>query len=123
MSFGSGFPAISRNDFCVAVAVSKVRGPAAALAMIEPLAARTDDSGTSHVGPGTDRAHGGGRQAMRVLFARHHVRMYRFVLRIVRDETLAEDMIGEMFLDVCLFYARKRPAECSRARAWIKPPR
>jgi hypothetical protein len=38
--------------------------------------------------------------AMRVLFARHHVRVYRFALRLVRDETLAEDVIGEVFLDV-----------------------
>jgi RNA polymerase sigma-70 factor (ECF subfamily) len=40
------------------------------------------------------------RLAMRVLFARHHVRLYRFVLRIVRDEALAEDLISEVFLDV-----------------------
>jgi RNA polymerase sigma-70 factor (ECF subfamily) len=37
---------------------------------------------------------------MQVLFARHHVRVYRFVLRVVRDETKAEDLIGEVFLDV-----------------------
>jgi RNA polymerase sigma-70 factor (ECF subfamily) len=42
----------------------------------------------------------GDRLAMRVLFARHHVRVYRFVLRIVRDEALAEDLISEVFLDV-----------------------
>jgi len=37
---------------------------------------------------------------MQVLFARHHVRVYRFVLRLVRDETAAEDLISEVFLDV-----------------------
>ena len=37
---------------------------------------------------------------MQVLFARHHVRVYRFVLRVVRDETKAEDLISEVFLDV-----------------------
>jgi RNA polymerase sigma-70 factor (ECF subfamily) len=42
----------------------------------------------------------GDRLAMRVLFARHHVRVYRFVLRIVRDEALAEDVISEVFFDV-----------------------
>ena len=42
----------------------------------------------------------GDRLAMQVLFARHHVRVYRFVLRVVRDETKAEDLIGEVFLDV-----------------------
>jgi RNA polymerase sigma-70 factor (ECF subfamily) len=42
----------------------------------------------------------GDRLAMRVLFARHHVRVYRFVLRIVRNEAGAEDLISEVFLDV-----------------------
>src|SRR5271167_2910726 len=42
----------------------------------------------------------GDRLAMQVLFARHHVRVYRFVLRIVRNEAKAEDLISEVFLDV-----------------------
>jgi RNA polymerase sigma-70 factor (ECF subfamily) len=42
----------------------------------------------------------GDRLAMQVLFARHHVRIYRFVLRVVRDEMAAEDVIGDVFLDV-----------------------
>src|SRR5438067_1965852 len=42
----------------------------------------------------------GDRLAMQVLFARHHVRVYRFMLRVVRDETKAEDLISEVFLDV-----------------------
>src|SRR5215203_6405497 len=42
----------------------------------------------------------GDRLAMQVLFARHHVRVYRFVLRLVRDESRAEDLISEVFLDV-----------------------
>src|ERR1700682_4047653 len=46
------------------------------------------------------RIAGGDRLAMQVLFARHHVRMYRFVLRLVRNEATAEDLIGEVFLDV-----------------------
>ncbi len=37
---------------------------------------------------------------MQVLFARHHVRVFRFVLRLVRDEAAAEDLISEVFLDV-----------------------
>ena len=37
---------------------------------------------------------------MQVLFARHHVRIYRFVLRLLRDEMAAEDVISEVFLDV-----------------------
>jgi len=42
----------------------------------------------------------GDRLAMQVLFARHHVRVFRFVLRMVRDEAAAEDLISEVFLDV-----------------------
>jgi RNA polymerase sigma-70 factor (ECF subfamily) len=42
----------------------------------------------------------GDKLAMQVLFARHHVRVYRFVLRLVRNPTLAEDLISEVFLDV-----------------------
>jgi RNA polymerase sigma-70 factor (ECF subfamily) len=42
----------------------------------------------------------GDRLAMQVLFARHHVRVYRFVLRLVRDEWKAEDLISDVFLDV-----------------------
>src|SRR6185312_1005983 len=40
------------------------------------------------------------RLAMQVLFARHHVRVFRFVLRLLHDEALAEDVISETFLDV-----------------------
>ena len=42
----------------------------------------------------------GDRLAMQVLYARHHVRVYRFVLRFVRNEAAAEDLISEVFLDV-----------------------
>src|SRR6204780_5121500 len=42
----------------------------------------------------------GDRLAMQVLFARHHVRIYRYVLRLMRDEMAAEDVISEVFLDV-----------------------
>jgi RNA polymerase sigma-70 factor (ECF subfamily) len=42
----------------------------------------------------------GDRLAMQVLFARHHVKVYRFVLRLVRNESTAEDLISDVFLDV-----------------------
>jgi RNA polymerase sigma-70 factor (ECF subfamily) len=46
------------------------------------------------------RIAGGDRLAMQVLYARHHVRVYRFALRLVRNESTAEDLISEVFLDV-----------------------
>jgi RNA polymerase sigma-70 factor (ECF subfamily) len=41
----------------------------------------------------------GDKSAVRTLFERHHVKVYRFVLRIVRDAALAEDTVSETFID------------------------
>jgi len=46
------------------------------------------------------RIAGGDRLAMQVLFARHHVRVYRFLLRLIRNEATAEDLVSEVFLEV-----------------------
>jgi RNA polymerase sigma-70 factor, ECF subfamily len=43
---------------------------------------------------------GGDRNAMRLLYARHSVRIFRFAMRIVSDESVAEDVVNEVFLDV-----------------------
>jgi RNA polymerase sigma-70 factor (ECF subfamily) len=43
---------------------------------------------------------GGDRNAMHTLYARHNVRVYRFVLRMLRDTTAAEDLVSQVFLDV-----------------------
>ncbi len=42
----------------------------------------------------------GNRTAMHVLYCRHNVRVYRFILRIVRDTSTAEDLVSQVFLDV-----------------------
>jgi RNA polymerase sigma-70 factor, ECF subfamily len=42
----------------------------------------------------------GDRHAMHVLYVRHSVRVYRFVLRLTNDGPLAEDLVSEVFLDV-----------------------
>src|SRR6266545_4788438 len=41
----------------------------------------------------------GNKLAMRALFARHQVRVYRFALRIVRDSAVAEDVVSDVFFD------------------------
>src|SRR5262245_48847233 len=46
------------------------------------------------------RIAGGDQLAMRTLFARHRVAIYRWLLRFVHDETLADDLLSEVFLDV-----------------------
>ena len=42
----------------------------------------------------------GDRPAMQVLFSRHRLMVHRFLLRLVRDETVAEDAVSDTFLDV-----------------------
>ena len=42
----------------------------------------------------------GDRTAMHTLYARHNVRIYRFVLRTLRDVSTAEDIVSQVFLDV-----------------------
>ena len=42
----------------------------------------------------------GEKASMHVLYARHNVRVYRFILRIVGDATVAEDLVSQVFLDV-----------------------
>jgi RNA polymerase sigma-70 factor (ECF subfamily) len=37
---------------------------------------------------------------MQVLFARHHARVYRFILRLLGSEAVAEDLTSEVFLGV-----------------------
>lgn len=42
----------------------------------------------------------GDRTAMHTLYLRHNVRVYRFVLRSLRDPIAAEDVVSQVFLDV-----------------------
>jgi RNA polymerase sigma-70 factor (ECF subfamily) len=42
----------------------------------------------------------GNRTAMHTLYARHNVRVFRFILRMVRNTTTAEDLVSQVFLDV-----------------------
>ena len=58
-----------------------------------PLQATSDETLMSRVAAGD-------REAMRALYLRHHVRVFRFVMRLVRNQAMAEDIISEVFLDV-----------------------
>ena len=42
----------------------------------------------------------GDKHAMALLFARHNVRVYRFIARMTGNASLAEDIVSEVFLDV-----------------------
>jgi RNA polymerase sigma-70 factor (ECF subfamily) len=42
----------------------------------------------------------GDKQAMQVLFGRHNVKVFRFLMRFVDGEATAEDLVSEVFLEV-----------------------
>ena len=46
------------------------------------------------------RIAGGDRLAMQTLFARYRTPVYRWLLRLVGNETVAEDLLSDVFLDV-----------------------
>ena len=47
-----------------------------------------------------ERVAAGDRFAMETLYTRHHLRIYRFVLRLVNNAADAEDLTSEVFLEV-----------------------
>ncbi len=57
----------------------------------------------------------GDQLAMRTLFGRHRVPLYRWLLRLVGDEALAEDLLSEVFLDVW----RQAAAFEARLSTWL----
>ena len=64
----------------------------------------------------------GGRTAMHILYCRHNVRVYRFILRMVRDASMAEDLVSQVFLDVWRTAASSKdvprfPPGCCRSPA------
>jgi RNA polymerase sigma-70 factor (ECF subfamily) len=59
----------------------------------------------------------GDRRAMEVLYARHHVRVYRFILRLVTNEASAEDLTSEVFLEIWRRAARFEGR--SQVSTWI----
>src|SRR6516165_6977736 len=72
-----------------------IRGEAAATSL-EWAAARESSSDKALI----RRIAAGDQSAMRVLFARYRVALYRWLLRLVDDGTLAEDLLSDVFLDV-----------------------
>ena len=47
-----------------------------------------------------ERIKAGDQLALKTLYARHHVKIFRFAMRILRSESSAEDVVSEVFLDV-----------------------
>jgi RNA polymerase sigma-70 factor, ECF subfamily len=73
-----------------------------------------------------DRLASGDQVAMRALFARHQTRLFRFALRLLRDEAMAEDVVHDVFLDlwrqVAVFSGRAQVSTwlmaVTRNKAW-----
>jgi RNA polymerase sigma-70 factor, ECF subfamily len=42
----------------------------------------------------------GDKRAMQVLYARHNVRIYRFIEHLIGNSSVAEDLVSDVFLDV-----------------------
>jgi len=46
------------------------------------------------------RIRAGDQAALKALYARHHVKIFRFAVRLVRNEASAEDIVSEVFIDI-----------------------
>jgi len=69
------------------------------MSMSYTITGRGQASGTSDVAL-LRSISAGDKHAMQTLFARHNVRVFRFLLRFVTDRSAADDLVSEVFLDV-----------------------
>jgi RNA polymerase sigma-70 factor (ECF subfamily) len=46
------------------------------------------------------RIRAGEQLALKTLYGRHHVKIFRFAMRLLRNESSAEDVVSEVFVDV-----------------------
>ena len=70
--------------------------PKSAVAAVPAATAQDASSDAALV----NRIAAGDKLAMQTLFARHRTPLYRWLLRFVGNETIAEDLLSEVFLDV-----------------------
>jgi RNA polymerase sigma-70 factor (ECF subfamily) len=72
----------------IAQAISDIR-------TVRPPSARTETPDSALI----EAIVTGDGHAMHVLFARHSARVYRFILRLTRRESLAEELLNEVFIE------------------------
>src|SRR5215469_5101525 len=70
----------------------------AAVAAVSALAATAGKTSSDEIL--VEQIAAGSKPAMQALFVRHRTYVYRWLLRLVSNETLAEDLLSEVFLDV-----------------------
>ena len=89
--------------------------PQPAVAGVSAIAATAGETSSDEIL--VERIAAGNKLAMQALFARHRTSVYRWLLRFVSNETLAEDLLSEVFLDVWRQAAR---FECrSSVSTWL----
>ena len=71
--------------------------PGSAAAAVPAIAATAAEYSSDEVL--VERIATGDKLAMQVLFARHRTAIYRWLLRFVGNETVAEDLLSDVFFD------------------------
>jgi RNA polymerase sigma-70 factor, ECF subfamily len=72
--------------------------PASAVAAAPAIAAAAGEYSSDEIL--VERIAAGDKLAMQVLFARHRTNVYRWLLRFVGNETVADDLLSDVFFDV-----------------------
>jgi RNA polymerase sigma-70 factor, ECF subfamily len=80
------------------IALTQATSATAAAARAAPRGTSSDDAAPDEAL--IKRIARGDQLAMRTLYARHRIPLYRWLLRIVGNETVAEDLVSDVFLDV-----------------------
>jgi RNA polymerase sigma-70 factor (ECF subfamily) len=78
--------------------IDALNGLKSAAAAVSAIAAGAEETSSDAIL--VDRIAAGDKLAMHALFARHRTSIYRWLLRFVSSEALAEDLLSEVFLDV-----------------------
>jgi RNA polymerase sigma-70 factor, ECF subfamily len=74
--------------------------PASAVAAAPAIAAAAGEYSDSSDEILIERIAAGDKLAIQVLFARHRTNVYRWLLRFVGNETVADDLLSDVFFDV-----------------------
>jgi RNA polymerase sigma-70 factor, ECF subfamily len=72
--------------------------PGSAVAAVSAIAATAGEYSSDEIL--VQRIAAGDKLAMQVLFARHRTNVYRWLFRFVGNETVAEDLLSDVFFDV-----------------------
>jgi RNA polymerase sigma-70 factor, ECF subfamily len=86
--------------------------PGSAVAAVPAIAATAGEYSSDEIL--VERIAAGDKLAMQVLFARHRTNIYRWLLRFVGNETVAEDLLSDVFFDVW----QQARLGCSRSPAF-----